>query len=243
MIAFIPAAGVGSRLGHITTNQPKAMVPVLGVPMIFRLIDNLKKQGFKHFVVNLHHHADLLQEFLSRNCTDVSVEFSNERQMLLDTGGAIVHAASLLSQTEHFLVHNVDVILPISVSNIYQSHIENQSLVTLAVSDRKSSRKLLFDKQNQLCGWINTTTGEIRKARNYTENHRALAFSGVHWTNRSFLSLETRQGKFSIIDSWLNLCHQYPIRAFEHTHEGWFDLGTTQNIADAEQYFKTKFHS
>ncbi len=240
MIAFIPAAGYGTRLGSLTAETPKALVPVLGTPMIVRLIQKLTTEGFTRYVINLHHFANQLEQFLRNQSFNVNLEFSCERQQLLDTGGAIIHAAEKLKTSEQFLVHNVDVILPVHTMEIYSAHKKAGAMVTVAVSDRNSSRKLLFDRNNYLCGWINEKTGEVKKAANYTSQHRALAYSGVQWTSRAYLDVETRTGKFSIIDSWLDLCATYPIIAFEHTSEGWFDLGVPENIRLAETYLQKR---
>ena len=239
-VVFILAAGIGSRLKELTTNKPKAMVNVGGMPMIDRLLNTLQKQEFNQFIVNLHHHGDVLQQHLEIEFPELNIAFSNERNELLDTGGAILKIEPMLEKNTTLLIHNVDVILPFEPIEMLATHLSNKAICTLAVSDRTSSRKLLFNAKNQLCGWKNVQTGEIRKAINYNPKHRELAFSGVHWMNSEFYNYNTHKGRFSIIDSWLTICHDAPIFAFEHKSDGWFDLGTAEKIKDAESKLKVQ---
>lgn len=233
--ALILAAGVGSRLKAETITKPKAMVAVAGHPMIDILIKNLKEQGFCRFVINLHHHADLLEQHICRTFNDLNMFFSCERKNLLDTGGALVNAKYLLGDND-FLVHNVDIIFPTEQKTMLQYHKKQGALFTLAVSDRESSRKLLFTPDNYLCGWKNNVSGEIIKAKNYTENNIEMSYSGVQWVSQKYFKIEQQTEKFSIIHSWLNFCHLYPIVAFKHPETGWFDLGTVEKIKAAENY-------
>lgn len=234
---FILAAGVGSRLKELTVTKPKAMVPIAGVPMIDRLIRDLNRQGFFHFVINVHHHADLLEHHIRQAFHNLDISFSSERKTLLDTGGALIHAKHLLENND-FLVHNVDIMLPVELKTMLQCHKEKKALFTLAVSNRTSSRKLLFTPENHLCGWKNDSTGEIIKAKNYTENHIELSYSGVQWISKKYFDMEQQTGKFSIVLSWLNLCHLYPIVGFRHNQKGWFDMGTIEKIKEVEHYLQ-----
>ncbi len=234
LTAFVLAAGIGSRLGRITHEKPKALVEFGQRPMIDFLMEKLIVQGFSDFVFNLHHHADMLKNYLLEKYGNQTLSFSDETLELLDTGGAIKHAQSVLSGKGDFLVHNVDVVLPFNPLEMIDMHIFSQSVMTLAVSDRKSTRKLLFDTNNHLCGWTNLETGQVRHGQNYTPNHKALAFSGVQWVSPEYFDCETHTGRFSVIDSWLSMCHYKPIVAYEHPSEGWFDLGTESKIREAE---------
>lgn len=235
LTAFILAAGIGSRLGKLTENKPKALIEVNGTPMINILINRLLYCKFNNFVVNIHHRGQMLRQYLDSHYPNLQIKYSDETSELLDTGGAITHAYSLLKQHDNFLVHNVDIILPCDIQNMLLQHLDSKSITTLAVSQRESKRNLLFDTENRLCGWINLETGEIKKAKNYTKNHKLLAYSGVQWISSQFFDLEKRLGKFSIIDSWLDICHIKPITAYEHSEKGWFDLGTENKIETAEK--------
>jgi NDP-sugar pyrophosphorylase family protein len=234
LTAFILAAGTGSRLGKITHDKPKALVEFGNKPMIDMLMEKLIHQGFTNFVVNLFHHADLLKSHLLQKYNGLALSFSDETTELLDTGGAIKHAQDLLSNKGSFLVHNVDVVIPFNPLEMLDIHNSTQGIMTLAVSDRKSTRKLLFDEDNHLCGWTNLETGQVRRGKNYTPNHKMLSFSGVQWVSSEYFEHETHSGRFSIIDSWLTMSHIKPIIAFEHSEEGWFDLGTESKIREAE---------
>jgi len=233
LTVFILSAGLGTRLGTLTSNKPKALVKVGSLPMIDRLLINLSQRGFGHFVINLHHHADLLENHLKQNFPDFDIKFSNERNELLDTGGAIIHAKNLLLSND-FLIHNVDIIMPCKLFEMLEIHRNNKAMFTLAVSDRNSSRKLLFTKDGFLCGWKNLTTGELKKNINFTDNHIALSYSGVQWVSSDYFSIEERKGKFSIIDAWLEISNKHPVVAFEHSSNGWYDMGTEQLICKVE---------
>ncbi len=235
LTVFILAAGIGSRLGKLTEDRPKALVQVNRKPMINSLIDKLILFGFSNFAVNLHHHGEMLKNHLINSYPNIEIVFSDEQNLLLDTGGAIVKAKPILQNTANFLVHNVDIVLPFNPCDMLSHHLKHNALITLAVSMRKSTRNLIFDLDNKLCGWINNETGEIRKAKNYRSENKILAYSGVQWVSTEYFELEKRTGPFGIIDSWLDICHIKPIIAFEHPVSGWFDLGTEAKIGEAEK--------
>ena len=236
---FILAAGIGTRLGKLTENRPKALVEINKTPMINLLINKMLGYGFSNFVVNLHHHGKMLESHLLNNFPNLKISFSNEEKMLLDTGGALIKAKEFLRNNDPFLVHNVDIILPFNPCEMLVQHSSRKALMTLAVSQRKSKRKLIFNSENELCGWTNTETGELRKAENYTKNNKLLAYSGVQWVSTDYFEIEQRTGRFSIIDSWLDFCHKKPVIAYEHSKVGWFDLGNESKIQEAERFSKS----
>ncbi|MBO7480229.1 MAG: NTP transferase domain-containing protein, partial [Bacteroidales bacterium] len=161
MKAFIFAAGLGTRLRPLTLDRPKALVEVAGKTMLERTFDTLKEAGFTDFVVNVHHFADQIVDYLERNDNfGCNVAISDEREMLLDTGGAIKAAQKLLGD-EPFLVHNVDIISNLDIRSFVSEGLDG-ALARLVVSDRQSSRKLLFDAEDCLCGWHNLNTGETK---------------------------------------------------------------------------------
>lgn len=239
MRAMVLAAGRGTRLGALTADRPKALVEVAGRPMIDQVINKLSNSGFRWFVVNLHHHGTMLREHLLNSPAAAQIAFSQEFDQLLDTGGALLRARPLLEGAGHFFAHNVDIVLPADPQAMLRAHLDTGALFTLAVSDRKSSRKLLFDPDGRLCGWRDEATGQLRRAANYTPNHRALAYSGAQWVADRYLAIERRQGAFSVVDAWLDLCGQHPVVAFQHPAEGWFDLGSPEKIARAENWMKS----
>lgn len=163
MKAMIFAAGTGSRLKPLTDHTPKALIPIGGKPMLEHVILKLKSSGFDQIVINLHHLGNQIVDFLEANNNfGVRIEISDESDYLLDTGGGIKKATSLLCGNEPFLIHNVDILSNVDLKKLYDTHVQTNPLATLLVSQRNTSRYLLFNKENRLCGWRNHETGEVK---------------------------------------------------------------------------------
>ena len=184
MKAMIFAAGLGTRLKPLTDRMPKALVPVGGIPMLQHVILKLKQAGFSEIVINIHHFGEQIIGFLQANQNfGITIHISDERDELLDTGGGIKKAAPFFNGNEPFLVHNVDILSDIDLKALYESHLYSTNDATLLVSQRETSRYLLFDKEStRLCGWINKQTRQT-KPEGFVyrpEQHEAYAFSGIH---------------------------------------------------------------
>ena len=242
--AMILAAGLGTRLRPLTNDRPKALVEVAGQTLLEITLRRLHEFGVRDVIVNVHHFADMVVEYLKKNDNfAMHVEVSREDE-LLDTGGGLKKAAWFFLEDSQsgdppFILHNVDVISTIDLARMIALHGERRALATLAMHDRETSRYLLFDEQDGLCGRRHGR-GEPQMARP-TRHARALAFSGVHVISRRFLSEMTERGAFSIIDSYLRLATQGErIIAFHAEESYWRDLGTRENVAQAESDVKQK---
>ncbi|RMG16441.1 MAG: nucleotidyltransferase family protein, partial [Bacteroidetes bacterium] len=179
MKAMIFAAGLGTRLRPLTHHRPKALVEVGGKCLLEIVIRRLLAHGFEEIVVNVHHFAGQVEAFLAQHAGfGARIAISDERSLLLDTGGGLRQAAWFFDE-QPFLVHNVDVLSDIDLTAMYQAHLQSGALATLACRRRQSSRYLLFDEQNHLCGWKNVKSGEVRMSRQVKSCH-PLAFSGIH---------------------------------------------------------------
>lgn len=237
MKAMIFAAGKGTRLRPFTDHHPKAMMEVNGIPLIERNIHYLQSFGINDFVINLHHFGEQIVDFLKeKNHFGAQIEFSQEKDQLLETGGGLIFAKKLLEQEEDFLIMNADILTDMNITDFVNFHREQNSLVTLAVSDRKSSRKLLFDNEMILKGWMNMDTGEERLA-GFNNNYKKLAFSGIHCVDSQFFNHITRTGKFSIMEEYLDLMMTEEIYGFEHSAK-LVDVGRPKSVLEAEQHFK-----
>ncbi len=229
---MIFAAGLGTRLKPLTDTMPKALVPYKGEPMLKSLVVILKESGFQDIVVNVHHFADQIDDYLAQNGNfGVSIRTSDERDLLRETGGGIRHAASLLKGTDPILVHNVDIVTNLDYSSLLDNH-KIEDLATLIVSDRKTSRYLLFDDENRLVGWTNIETGQVKSpyVNLNPDLYKKMAFSGVHIVSpKIFEVMKTWPEKFSIIDFYLSVCMDYPVRAL--TFEG-LEVRDLGKIAD-----------
>ena len=237
MRAMIFAAGLGTRLKPLTDTMPKAMVPVGGKPLLQRIIEKLKATGFNEIVINVHHFPEQIIDFVrSNNNFGIRIEFSDESELLLDTGGGIKKASWFFDDGKPFLVHNVDILSNIDLTELYQSHVENQSLATLVCSERKTSRYLLFDQNHNLKGWINEKTGEVKSpfANFDPEKHTKLAFSGIHVLNPAIFSyLKDFPKKFSIIDFYLSICNKENLKAYIPNNLSLLDVGKINSLDEA----------
>jgi mannose-1-phosphate guanylyltransferase len=239
MKAMILAAGLGTRLRPLTDDRPKALVEVAGHTMLEIALLRLRGFGIREVIVNVHHFADMVVGYLKENRNfSMRVEISRE-DVLLDTGGGLKKAEWFFREgpnaDEPFLLHNVDVLSTIDFARMLHFHRQKNALATLAVQERETSRYLLFNENDQLCGRKAGHDGPPEMARPSARVH-ALAFSGVHVISPRLLAMITEQGVFSIIQSYLRLAGQgEKILAFRADDYYWRDLGKPENLAQAEQ--------
>ena len=239
MNAFIFAAGLGTRLKPLTDTMPKALVPVGGKPLLAHVIEKLKAAGCKKIVINIHHFGDMIIDYVkSQNNFGIEILFSDERQMLLETGGAIKHAVDLLGD-EPFLIHNVDILSNVDLKALIEAHNESGSAATLLVSKRNSTRALLFNAEGNLTAWTNKTTGEVKSPYSDIDisNLNEFAFSGIHiFSPRLFKYFGAYPEKFSIIDFYLNTCKEEKIKAYTQEGLQLLDVGKLDSLERAENF-------
>lgn len=237
MKALIFAAGKGTRLKPFTDHHPKALAVVNGVPLLERNIKYLQSYGINDFVINVYHFGHQIVDFVKKNSNfGAKIEFSDEKAELLETGGGLVFARKFLDFDEDFLIMNADILTDLDLNSFIKYHQEKKDFATLAVSDRVSSRKLLFNEAMILRGWLNVQTGEQRLAE-FNKGFKPLAFSGVHCINPRIFEKIKRKGKFSIMEEYLDLMHTEEIHGFEH-HANLIDVGRPESILAAEKIFK-----
>jgi len=239
MKAIIFAAGLGTRLKDITDDKPKALVKISGIPLLEIAIRKLKYSGFKDIIVNIHHQPEQIEAFIKNlKYDDLRITVSDESHKLLGTGGGIKKAAGFFSGEEAFLAYNVDVITDIDPGKLYRKHIISGALATLAVRKRNTSRYLLVDNQNILCGWCNVKTGERIISRKKSEELTSLAFSGIHIISTQLPGLITEDGYCNIIDVYLRLASDYDILTVEHESGYWFDVGKPEQVKEVSKFLK-----
>lgn len=218
--AFVFAAGLGTRLKPLTDNMPKALVPYHGRPLLESLLLKLKSSGYSRVVINVHHFADMIEDFVRENGGfGLDIVFSDERELLRDTGGGLYHARTLIETNNpdsKFLIHNVDIVSTLDLDWFYSQH-RDGDLATLLVSHRQTQRYLLFDDQMRLVGWTNIVTGEVRSpyedVRLSPGSYRRLAFGGIHMMSSDiFEPMNEWETKFSIVDFYLSVLDKYTIR-------------------------------
>lgn len=235
MRAMVLAAGLGTRLRPLTDDRPKALVEINGKTLLEITFRRLAAFGIRDVIVNVHHFADLVIEFLRSNHNfGMRVEISRE-DVLLDTGGGLKKAAWFFLEEgneQPFLLHNVDVLSTIDFERMLDAHRETQALATLAVQERSTSRYLLFDEKGQLCGRRTTANGDERVRPSHKTD--AYAFSGIHVISPRMMSLMSEEGAFSVITSYLRLAGAgEKISAFRADEYYWRDLGTPKSVAAA----------
>lgn len=233
MKAMIFAAGRGTRLKPITNNIPKALVEINHTALIEILIKKLIKAGISDIVINVHHFANQIIEFLNNKQNfGVNISISDESDLLRDTGGGLKYAQELLLSDEPVLIHNVDVITDIDLYDFINIHKKSGALATLAVRKRNTKRYLLFDNEHTLCGWKNISTGEIIRARSPHKSLIPLAFSGIHIVQPNIFEYICEEGVFSIIKLYLRLAEKHLIKGYVHSDTFWDDIGKMQQLKE-----------
>jgi NDP-sugar pyrophosphorylase family protein len=253
MKAMILAAGLGTRLRPLTDDRPKALVEVAGRTLLEIALKRLGTFGVQEVIINIHHHAEMILDYLKANDDfGMRIEVSRE-ETLLDTGGGLKKAAHFflrdeVSGQQPFILHNVDVISTIDLGRMLRFHSEQGALATLAVQDRETSRYLLFDDQGQLCGrrvgrTVEEEAGKPEMVRPAGQV-LALAFSGIHVISPRLFSRMEEDGAFSIITTYLHLAAQgEKILAFRADDSYWRDLGRPENIAQAVEDLRSRAFS
>ena len=231
---MIFAAGLGTRLRPLTDDRPKALVEVGGMPLLEIAIRRLKYYGIQQLAINVHHFAEQVAAFLkSREYFGIDIHISDERGLLLDTGGGLQKLAPFFRESP-FLVHNVDILSDVNLNGLYQAHLSSGALATLAVRQRESSRHLLFDEQGMLAGWRHNRTGEERISRQ-VPSYQPLAFSGIYMLSPDIFQFMPPGPVFSIIDVFLEAAKEERLEAFRHDESLWLDVGKPDALQSAEQ--------
>ncbi len=245
MKALILAAGLGTRLRPLTDHMPKALVPVAGEPLLHHTICTLRAAGVTSITVNVHHHAEQIVRYLSTHHYDLPIHISDESHCLLNTGGAIRHAARWLcdadkANDEPVLVHNVDILSNADLPALLKAHQDNHAQATLLVSERTSTRQLLVHPDtHRLCGWMHLETHEVRPhgSQALTEHCLQRAFGGIHILSPQLIrDMQSWPEAFSIIDFYLEKCASQPLFCHEQTQLSLLDVGKTGALEAAATF-------
>jgi nucleotidyl transferase len=261
MQSMIFAAGLGTRLKPLTDRIPKALVRVGGKPLIEYVLKNLVAAGSKRIVVNVHHFANQIIEYLQQNDFGVDIRVSDETEMLLDTGGGIKNAAPFFNTSEPVLIHNVDILSNVDLRALYnyacEAEIEQKVDAVLLVSLRKTKRYLIFNKDMRLVGWTNVDTGEVKSpyetlreltfTQPYDNNnvtneqygYTLFAFSGIHIIgNKVFEAMNECSAKFPIMDFYLQYAKDLHFVGKLKNNLKLMDVGKLDTLAEADAFVK-----
>ncbi|MBC7554368.1 MAG: nucleotidyltransferase family protein [Taibaiella sp.] len=230
MKAMLFAAGLGTRLKPFTDAAPKALAVVGDKTLLELNIRYLHKAGIDEIIVNVHHFAGMIENFLDDNDGFGSnITISDETEQVLETGGGLKKAAYFFEGDQQFVVMNVDVLTNLDLPAMINAHRATASVATLAVMKRDSSRQLLFNNDMQLCGWRNKVTGEEKTAIAASETSE-YAFSGIQILSNKIWQNEDFEGKFSLIDLYLNAAKTNKITGYNHTGDTFIDVGKPESI-------------
>ena len=237
MQAMILAAGLGTRLKPITDELPKALVEVNGKTLLEIAIRNLIEDDFRRIVINVHHFADKVIDFINNNTFAADIYISDESDLLLDTGGGIKHAQKFFDDSP-ILVHNVDIISNLNLKEFYQYHISDDSVASLVVSNRKSNRYLLFNEADILCGWQDINKDEKIIVRENSKLNQ-LAFNGIHILNPHLINSFPDEKVFSVIKAYLKIAGTEDIHAYVSDEIKWIDVGKVDSLQKASQLIRS----
>ncbi len=235
--AFILAAGLGTRLKELTSDKPKALVSINNKPLLKVVLEELKKQGFNHFVVNIHHFGEQIIEFL--NDEGIVIEVSDERPLLMDTGGAILQALPYFADSEAVLVHNVDVLTNVDLQGFYDDFCKSDDAAWLLTQERNSKRKLVFDKQDNFLGRYNTETNEYDGKGALPSDCKLLSFSGIHLFRPQYFK-DFKVEPCYVFKLYQQIAENHRVTSKLIHPDYWFDLGTQEQLKNAELWLLSK---
>jgi NDP-sugar pyrophosphorylase family protein len=236
MKAMIFAAGIGKRLGDITSARPKALVTIKNKSLLRISVEKLTSHGFNDIIVNIHHFAEMVErEINDLKREGFRISISDERDLLLETGGGLQKARWFFG-TEPFLRYNADIITDLNLESLLGSHTLNDCLATLAVAERNDSRAFLTDKDGIICGWLNRQSGEKIIAREADGVLTELGFSGIHIVNPEIFRY-MEEGVYSMTSLYLRLAQKHRICTFRHDNDFWADIGTPEQLAIVKNKF------
>jgi len=235
--AIIFSAGLGTRFKPWTDSHPKALAVVSGKSLLQRNLEYLQQYGVKDVVVNIHHFPQqIIDAVKESNGWGSNVIISDESHEVLETGGGLMKAMHLLNNGKAFISLNVDILTDLDLNKLMTFHQQHKPLISFGVTARKSSRVLLFDEGNRLCGWKNLQTGEDKISIN-KPNLTQKAYSCVVVFQPEIFSLIKQKGKFSIMDSYLDLAAEHVILGYDHSGDKLVDVGKPESVAIAEKLF------
>lgn len=237
MKAMIFCAGMGTRFKPWTDKHPKALALVNGKSLLQRNIEYLQQYNIRDVVINVHHFADQIIKTVEKNDGwGSNILISDEQDALLETGGGLLKAQTLLCNGQPFITLNADFLTDLNLDDLLEFHRLKKAFISFGVTDRPSSRKFLFDADDRLCGWENNQTGEKIMSRN--EMHlKSKAYSCVVVFDPEIFERIPQRGKFSLVETYLSLAKDELIFGYDHSGDKLIDVGKPESVAVAEGMF------
>lgn len=237
MVGMIFSAGLGTRFKPWTDKHPKALALVNGKSLLQRNVEYLRQYGIKDVIVNVHHFpGQIIDAVKKNNGWESNITISDETDEVLETGGGLIKAKQFFTPGENFITMNADILTNLDLKKMISYHEEHDPLVTIAVTDRATSRCFVFNENNLLCGWKNIHSGE-EKMMIPAKNYYNKAFSCVSIFKYDFFDHMQLKGKFSLVDAFLTLAPNHAILSYDHTGDTWADVGKPESAVAAESLF------
>lgn len=238
--AFILAAGLGTRLKELTSDRPKALVELNKQPLLEVVIENLISQNFNHFVINVHHFADKIIDFIkAKKYENVEIEISDERDFLYNTGGAIIKALPYFNESTAVLIHNVDIISDIDFKSIYDNFIKSDDAAWLLTQKRNNKRKIVFDDNDNFVGRYNIETQEYDGEIPFNNNFKLLSFSGLHIIKPEYFKNFELNACY-VFDLYKVISKKESVKSKLTESKYWFDLGTQEQLKEASSWISSQ---
>ncbi len=235
--AMIFCAGLGTRFTPWTDKHPKALAMINGKSLLQRNVEYLQEYNITNVIVNVHHFADqIIEAIQNNNGWGSHITISDETDAVLETGGGLMNARHLFSPGQRFITLNADILTDLNITDLLTYHDTKKPLISMAVSNRSTSRNLLFDSADRLCGWRNNATGEERVAMPMV-NPVAKAYDCVVVFEYDVFELNYFEGKFSLIDLYLDLARHHTLLGYQHQAARWIDVGKPESVVIAEKMF------
>ena len=226
--AMIMAAGLGKRMRPLTATKPKPLIQVGGKALLDHVLEKLRVAGVKKVVVNVHYLADALEAHLATRPHGLEVVISDERKLLMETGGGLIKAAPLID-CDPFLALNSDNLWidgPADTIKLLASQWDGEkmdALLLLVPQARALNHRGMGDFHMDRAGRIR------RRERSHVA---PFVFTGIQMVSKRLLR-DAPDGPFSTNLLWDRAMEEG--RAFGAVHQGlWFDVGTPQSIPFTE---------
>jgi NDP-sugar pyrophosphorylase family protein len=238
--AFILAAGLGTRLKELTSDKPKALVELNKQPLLKVVIENLISQKFNHFVINVHHYADKIVDFIeSVKYENVEFEISDERDFLYNTGGAIIKALPYFKESKAVLIHNVDIVSDIDFQSIYDDFVKSNDAAWLLTQERNNKRKIVFDDNNNFVGRLNLETKEYDGDIPLSDRFKLLSFSGLHIIKPEYFNKFELRASY-VFELYKEIAKKAIVKSVPIESNYWFDLGTQEQLKEASSWISSQ---
>lgn len=233
---MILAAGLGTRLGKLSEQLPKCLMPIGHTTLLEHVVDRLKAVGVSEVVINLHYLPEQVKTYVrEKKNFGIAVNFSLEPN-ILGTGGGLKQAQGFFGEKDPIIVHNADVYCEFDLSELIKAHSQHQAIATLAIMKRNTERALLFNSNCELVGWDNKGT---EKNMILGAGER-FGFSGIQIVSpRIFEFMRNEAGSFSIITTYMEAARAgESVRGYDLGGNFWIDAGTPERLEELRTRLK-----